>query len=83
MATSNIRYGFGVSGELGMDLVNLNAKNVGVFTDKNVAKLPSVKTVLDSMIKEGVNFEVFDDVRVEPTDTRSVRKTSLPGLSVC
>ena len=51
-----------------MDLANMKAKNVGVFTDKNVAQLPSVQVALDSLTKAGVNFKVYDDVRVEPTD---------------
>ena len=37
MACSNIRYGAGVTQEVGMDLANLGAKNVGVYTDKNLA----------------------------------------------
>ena len=36
MACSNIRYGEGVTREVGMDLVNLSAKSTCVFTDKNV-----------------------------------------------
>lgn len=36
MACSNIRYGEGVTREVGMDLVNLGVKNTCVFTDKNV-----------------------------------------------
>ena len=30
--------------------------------------MPPVKTVLDSLVKNGVNFVVYDKVRVEPTD---------------
>ena len=37
MACSNIRYGPGVTQEVGMDLINLGAKHVGVYTDKNLA----------------------------------------------
>ena len=37
MACSNIRYGPGVTQEVGMDLANLGAKNVGVYTDKNLS----------------------------------------------
>ena len=40
------------------------------MTDKNLAKLPVMQTVLDSMTKNNVNFEVFDNVRIEPTDKR-------------
>ncbi|XP_067888028.1 hydroxyacid-oxoacid transhydrogenase, mitochondrial [Heterodontus francisci] len=68
MACSNIRYGEGVTNEVGMDLQNIGARNVCVMTDKNVAKLPPVKAVLNSLVKNGVNFKVFDKVRVEPTD---------------
>ncbi|XP_038665430.1 hydroxyacid-oxoacid transhydrogenase, mitochondrial isoform X1 [Scyliorhinus canicula] len=68
MACSNIRYGEGVTDEVGMDLQNIGARNVCVMTDKNVAKLPPVKAVLNSLVKNGVNFKVFDKVRVEPTD---------------
>ncbi|GCC28250.1 hydroxyacid-oxoacid transhydrogenase, mitochondrial [Chiloscyllium punctatum] len=68
MACSNIRYGEGVTNEVGMDLQNMKARNVCVMTDKNLAKLPPVKAVLDSLVKNGVNFKVFDKVRVEPTD---------------
>ncbi|XP_072897510.1 hydroxyacid-oxoacid transhydrogenase, mitochondrial isoform X3 [Hemitrygon akajei] len=68
MACSNIRYGEGVTNEVGMDLQNIGAKKVCVMTDKNLAKLPPVKAVLDSLVKNGVNFQVFDKVRVEPTD---------------
>jgi len=40
MACSNIRYGVGVTQEVGMDLANMKAKKVGVYTDKTVGGLP-------------------------------------------
>ncbi len=70
MACSNIRYGPGVTAEVGMDLNNMKAKKVGVYTDKNLINLPPMKATLDSLTKAKVNFEVYDDVRVEPTDER-------------
>ncbi|XP_075933594.1 hydroxyacid-oxoacid transhydrogenase, mitochondrial isoform X1 [Anarhichas minor] len=69
MASSNIRYGEGVSREIGMDLQNLGARNVCVMTDKNLSRLPPVKTVLESLVSNGVQYKVYDGVRVEPTDT--------------
>ena len=39
MATSTIRYGPGVTREVGMDVQNLGIKNLGLFTDKNVSAL--------------------------------------------
>ncbi|XP_061588719.1 hydroxyacid-oxoacid transhydrogenase, mitochondrial [Cololabis saira] len=69
MASSNIRYGPGVSREIGMDLQNLGAQNVCLMTDKNLSHLPPMKAVLESLVRNGVNYQVFDNVRVEPTDT--------------
>ncbi|XP_074174519.1 hydroxyacid-oxoacid transhydrogenase, mitochondrial isoform X3 [Rhinolophus sinicus] len=68
MAVSNIRYGAGVTKEVGMDLQNMGAKNVCLMTDKNLSQLPPVQVVMDSLMKNGINFKVYDNVRVEPTD---------------
>jgi hydroxyacid-oxoacid transhydrogenase len=70
MACSNIRYGPGVTSEVGMDLANLGAKNVAVFTDKNIAAMPPMRATIESLHKSGINFKVFDQVRVEPNDQR-------------
>ena len=70
MASSNIRYGPGVTKEVGMDLANMNAKHVGVYTDKNLLSLPTMKVVLDSLHESNINYKVFEDTRVEPTDER-------------
>jgi len=76
MACSNIRYGNGVTQEVGMDFANMKAKKVGVYTDKNVAQLPAMKVAIDSLTKAGVKFEVYDDVRVEPTDTSFIKASN-------
>ncbi|KAJ8923772.1 hypothetical protein NQ315_010354, partial [Exocentrus adspersus] len=68
MASSTIRYGKGVTKEVGMDMVNLKAKNVCVMTDPYLLNLPPVKTTIDSLTKNGVVFQVYDRVRVEPTE---------------
>lgn len=52
------------------DLQNLRARNVCLMTDKNLSLLPPVKAVLESLAKNGVKYKVYDNVRVEPTDTR-------------
>uniref|UniRef100_A0A3Q3B7G6 Hydroxyacid-oxoacid transhydrogenase, mitochondrial n=1 Tax=Kryptolebias marmoratus TaxID=37003 RepID=A0A3Q3B7G6_KRYMA len=70
MASSSIRYGAGVSREVGMDLQNLRAQNVCLMTDRNLSRLPPVKAILESLVKNGVRFKVYDNVRVEPTDSR-------------
>ncbi|GLH05692.1 Probable hydroxyacid-oxoacid transhydrogenase, mitochondrial [Gryllus bimaculatus] len=68
MACSTIRYGKGVTQEIGMDMVNMKAKKVCVMTDPYIAKLSPLKVTVDSLTKNGVNFEVYDKVRVEPTE---------------
>ncbi|KAJ9591637.1 hypothetical protein L9F63_001851, partial [Diploptera punctata] len=75
MACSTIRYGPGVTKEIGMDLINMKVKNVCVMTDPNIAKLPAMKTAMDAMTKEGVKFEVYDKVRVEPTEASLIDAT--------
>ncbi|RZC42836.1 hydroxyacid-oxoacid transhydrogenase, mitochondrial, partial [Asbolus verrucosus] len=68
MVSSTVRYGKGVTREIGMDMVNMKAKNVCVMTDLNLVQLPPVQATVDSLTKNGVQFEVFDQVRIEPTD---------------
>ncbi|MCP4262150.1 MAG: iron-containing alcohol dehydrogenase [Planctomycetes bacterium] len=69
MASSNIRYGPGASLEIGMDLADMGAKNVMVVTDPNLAKLDFVSAILESFEEQSVRYTLFDQVRVEPTDT--------------
>ncbi|XP_067219679.1 hydroxyacid-oxoacid transhydrogenase, mitochondrial isoform X1 [Chanodichthys erythropterus] len=68
MACSNIRFGAGVTREIGMDLQNMGARNVCLMTDRTLSQLPPVAAVLDSLTKHGVKYKIFEDVRVEPTD---------------
>lgn len=69
MASSNIRYGEGVTREIGMDLQNMGARNVCLMTDNNLSQLYPVEAVLESLVQNGVNYKVYDNVRVEPTDS--------------
>lgn len=68
MACSNIRFGNGVTQEVGWDFEHMGSKNVCVVTDKKLASLPIMDTVLESLNAAKINYEVFDNVRVEPTD---------------
>lgn len=77
MESSAIRYGPGVTQEVGMDMVNMNARKVCVMTDPNLSKLAPVKTVMDSLAKNGVKFYLYDEVRVEPTEERYTHAPSL------
>lgn len=68
MACSTVRYGIGVTKELGMDLQNFGVKKTCLMTDSNLVNLSPVKSALDSLTKYGINFDVYDKVRVEPTE---------------
>jgi hydroxyacid-oxoacid transhydrogenase len=68
MAVSSIRFGPGVTREVGMDLAELGAKRVLVLTDPVLKSLPPVRTVMDSLASNRIPATLYDRVRVEPTD---------------
>jgi len=69
MAASSIRFGPGTTLELGMDLADQGVKRVMVLTDPYLRDLPPVQRVLDSLSGQKIAYSLFDQVRVEPTDT--------------
>ena len=68
MATAAVRFGFGVTREVGAELADLGKQHALVFTDPNLRSLPPVATVLESLQEHKIRFSTFDRVRVEPTD---------------
>ncbi len=68
IAASAVRFGVGVTREVGSDLADLGATKVLVMSDPTVSRLPPVQTVLESLESSGIAFALFDRVRVEPTD---------------
>jgi hydroxyacid-oxoacid transhydrogenase len=68
MAASSVRFGAGVTREIGWDLSDWGAKRVAVFTDSIVGSLPPAHTVFEVLSERGIHYAVFDRVRVEPTD---------------
>ena len=68
MDTSSIKYGPGVTREVGFDMHNLGARRVMVLTDPNLTDSQPVKVTLDSLRAVGVDAALYDQVRVEPTD---------------
>ena len=79
MAASAVRYGAGVTREIGVDLADRGHKRVMIVTDRVVAGLPPVTAVLDSLQDSKINIVLYDYVRVEPTDT-SLRDISEVAL---
>jgi len=68
MAVSSIRFGTGVTREVGMDLAELGVTRALVITDATLRSLPPVQTVVNALDEARINYSVFDRVRVEPTD---------------
>ena len=68
MAASNIRFGQGVTSEIGMDLRDFEAKSTMLVIDPALVDLYVGRVVLKALDAEGIRYEVFDRVQVEPTD---------------
>ncbi len=68
MATSSVRFGAGVTREVGADLQALGVRRALVITDPTVSRLPPMQTVLASLDAAGIAVDVFDRARVEPTE---------------
>ena len=68
MAASSVRFGPGVTREIGMDLADLGAKNVLVVTDSVLRTLAPIQVTLESLETNRIAATVYDRVRVEPTD---------------
>jgi hydroxyacid-oxoacid transhydrogenase len=68
MSASNIRFGTGITREIGMDLQDLRVKRTLVVIDPALISLPAGAVTLDSLKAANIDFDVFDEVSVEPTD---------------
>ena len=66
--TSSIKFGPGVTHEVGYEMRRLGARRVAVVTDPGLAGAEPVSVTLDSLRAEGIDAVLFDQVRVEPTD---------------
>ena len=68
MDTSSIKYGPGVTREVGEDIRALGATRVMVVTDAVLASHDSVATTTNALQRAEVDYALYSDVRVEPTD---------------
>lgn len=68
MSASNIRFGPGTTSEVGLDLKAMEVRRTLVVIDPRLTSLPTGQIVLESLRSNGVDFDVFDGVSVEPTD---------------
>jgi hydroxyacid-oxoacid transhydrogenase len=68
MDTSSIKFGPGVTREVGYDMKQLGAQRVMVVTDPNLTNSEAVGVTVEALQAEGIDAVLFDRVRVEPTD---------------
>ena len=68
MDTSSIKFGPGVTQEVGWDMQEQGAHRVMVVTDSNMAGSEAVAVVLESLQSYDIDTVLFDQTRVEPTD---------------
>ncbi len=68
MAVSSVRFGSGVTREVGMDLADLGAKRVLVLTDPLLATMNPVAVTMESLSANRIEAVLYSRVRVEPTD---------------
>jgi len=68
MDTSSIKFGPGVTREVGFDMRNKGARRVMVLTDPNLSSSEPVHIALDSLRASGIDAVLYNEVRVEPTD---------------
>ncbi|MBZ0303149.1 MAG: iron-containing alcohol dehydrogenase [Anaerolineae bacterium] len=68
MDTSSIKYGPGVTREIGEDMRRFGARRVMIVTDPTLAQLEPVAVVRDALAAAGIDAVLYDQVRVEPTD---------------
>ncbi len=68
MDTSPVKYGLGVTREVGHDMNELGVHRVMVVTDPYLTDSEPVSVTLAALRKEGLDAVLFDQVRIEPTD---------------
>jgi hydroxyacid-oxoacid transhydrogenase len=68
MNSSTIKYGPGVTREVGYDMKQLGAHRVMVVTDPNLAHCEPVSVALESLGMAEIDAVLYDRVCIEPTD---------------
>ena len=64
----NLKFGLGSIKELGEEAHLRNIRRAAIFTDPRVSKLDYFQAAIDSLSSSKIEFEVYEEVEVEPTD---------------
>ena len=62
MSASNVRFGPGVTREVGLDLVEMSVKRTLVVVDPKLRDLAAGQTVFAALKENRVDFDVFSDL---------------------
>lgn len=65
---STLTFGAGCLKDAGDQAKALGMMKVGIYTDQGVRKLPLIETVTNSLDAAGIDYAIYDEVKVEPTD---------------
>src|SRR5262249_37951504 len=68
LAASNIRFGSGITREVGMDLAELGARRVMRVIGPARVDFPTGAAVVGALRASRIDFAMYDHVRIEPTD---------------
>jgi hydroxyacid-oxoacid transhydrogenase len=68
LAASNIRFGAGITREVGMDLAEMGVRRTMLVIDPALIDLPTGAAVVEALRASRIDFVLYDEVRVEPTD---------------
>ena len=73
-----LKFGWGASDEIGFDLGQYGAERVLILTDPGLAATEIPHRIADAMRRYGIAVEVFDGVRIEPTDESMESRSRTP-----
>lgn len=79
MAVSSVRFGSGVTADVGMDLADMGIRRALVVADPAISRLPPCARVLDSLGASGISARLYDKVSIEPTDTSWAEAVAFAG----
>ena len=72
---NSIKYGPGSLRELEFDIRGLEMSRVAVYTDKVVRHLEQTQDALKRIERSGIEFEIYDETGIEPTDVSFANAT--------
>jgi hypothetical protein len=82
MDTSSIKYGKGVTREIGYDMEEQGCRRVLVVTDPYLRNLEPVAVTLEALRARNIDALLFDQASVEPTDV-SFKKAIAFAVNDC